>query len=69
KKRIDCVVFSPDGQTIGSCSRDGTIRLWEMETSHHQIMRVSRPYEGMNITDVEGLTEQQIATLRILGAI
>ena len=69
KKRIDCVVFSPDGQTIGSCSRDGTIRLWDMETYHHQIMRVSRPYEGMNITDVKGLTEQQIDTLRILGAI
>ena len=69
KKRIDCVVFSPDGKTIGSCSRDGTISLWDMETYHRQIMRVSRPYEGMNITNVEGLTEQQKATLTTLGAI
>ena len=40
-----------------------------METYHHQIMRVSRPYEGMNITDVKGLTEQQKATLKTLGAV
>gem|GEM_PF-2297488 len=29
---VDCVVFSPDGRTIASGSRDQTIKLWEVET-------------------------------------
>ncbi len=33
-----------------------------------QILRVPRPYEGMNITGVTGLTEAQKSTLKMLGA-
>lgn len=68
-KRIDTVVFSADGQTVASCSRDGTISLWDMETYNRQILRVPRPYEGMNITGIKGLTEQQKVTLKTLGAV
>lgn len=31
-------------------------------------LRVLRPYEGMRIADVQGLTEATIATLKALGA-
>jgi hypothetical protein len=30
---------------------------------------VPRPYEGMNITGIKGLTEQQKVTLKTLGAV
>lgn len=32
-------------------------------------LRADRPYEGMNITGVTGITEAQIATLKALGAL
>jgi hypothetical protein len=32
-------------------------------------MRGDRPYEGMNITDVTGITDVQKSTLMALGAI
>jgi WD40 repeat protein len=32
-------------------------------------LRISRPYEGMNIAQVTGLTEAQISTLKMLGAV
>jgi hypothetical protein len=31
--------------------------------------KCDRPYEGMNITDVKGLTEVEKATLKALGAV
>ena len=33
---IDGVAFSPDGKTLASCSRDGTIRLWNPATGTHK---------------------------------
>ncbi len=34
-----------------------------------KLQRGKRPYEGMNITDVTGLTEATTATLKALGAV
>jgi hypothetical protein len=32
-------------------------------------LRIPRPYEGMNIAQITGLTEAQISTLKMLGAV
>jgi len=36
---------------------------------HLHTLRRDRPYERMNITGIQGLTQAEIATLRALGAI
>ncbi|MEM7130268.1 MAG: NB-ARC domain-containing protein [Chloroflexota bacterium] len=64
------VVFNPDGTQLTSCSNDGTVKIWDAERGMClQTLRAAGPYEGMNITDVTGLTEVQKATLRSLGAV
>ncbi len=64
------VTFSPDGQRLASGSQDETIKLWDLKTGHClKTLIAKRPYEGMNLTDVRGLTEAQKATLKALGAV
>jgi WD40 repeat protein/predicted ATPase/transcriptional regulator with XRE-family HTH domain len=61
---------SPDRTTLASCSDDGAIILWGLETGKQlRTLRRDRPYERLNITGIRGLTEAQKTTLRALGAI
>ena len=68
--QVQSVAFSSDGQLIASSSSDETIRLWDVNTGKCvKILRAERPYEGMNIRGVTGLTTAQRVTLFALGAI
>lgn len=62
--------FSPNGRTLVSGSYDHAIKFWDIETGEClKSLKTDKPYDGMNITGVTGITESTIATLRILGAI
>jgi hypothetical protein len=68
--RILAIVWNPDGHTFVSSSVDGTVRLWDAVTGIClKVLKTDRPYEGMNILDVKGLTDAQKVALQILGAI
>jgi WD40 repeat protein len=59
-----------DRQLLASSSADGTIRLWDLATGECvKILRSPRPYEGMNIQGIQGLTDAQQENLKALGAI
>jgi WD40 repeat protein/transcriptional regulator with XRE-family HTH domain len=64
------VSFHPTQPLLVSGSLDETIRVWDIHAGDClNTLRVERPYEGMNITGVTGMTEAQKDTLKILGAI
>ncbi|AFZ28396.1 WD40 repeat-containing protein (plasmid) [Cylindrospermum stagnale PCC 7417] len=64
------VSFSPSGQTLISSSEDETLRIWHISTSEcRRTLRSKKLYEGMNITNLTGLTEATIINLKTLGAI
>lgn len=68
--RINAVAFTPDSQMLASGSSDGTMRLWNLPSGNClMVLQAPRPYEGMNIADVQGLTEGQKTSLKALGAI
>ncbi|MFW9262264.1 NB-ARC domain-containing protein [Nostoc sp. CALU 546] len=68
--QIRSVAFSPDGEILASGSEDETIQLWNVTKGDRlKTLRADRPYEGMNITGVTGLTSAQIETLKALGAV
>ncbi|MBW4552839.1 MAG: hypothetical protein KME35_17270 [Aphanocapsa sp. GSE-SYN-MK-11-07L] len=53
-----------------SGSLDESIKLWDLEAQKcWRTLRVPRPYEGMKILGIQGLTEGQEMTLKALGAI
>jgi WD40 repeat protein len=63
------LVFSSDSQVLAIGGEDGICTLWDVQAIRHlQTLQVPRPYEGMNITEIKGLTDAQKASLCALGA-
>ncbi|HEY9810405.1 MAG TPA: NB-ARC domain-containing protein [Halomicronema sp.] len=62
--------FIEDGKMLISGSLDETIKCWDVEKSVCvKTIRPARICEGMNITNLQGLTEAQKTTLKALGAL
>lgn len=64
------VNFNPNGFSLASGSQDKTIKLWDLTTyTCYKTLIAPRPYEGVNIFGVTGLTDTQKKSLIALGAI
>jgi WD40 repeat protein len=62
--------YSTDLQILYSCSQDETIKLWDLKSLECiQTITLPKPYQGMNITKVSGLSISTQTTLITLGAI
>ena len=67
---IVSLTFHAEESLLISSSLDETLNVWDIQTgSCVRTLWVKRPYEGMNITDVTGLTPAQKASLLSLGAL
>lgn len=67
---IHAIRFNPERTMLASCSNDGAIVLWE---AHHRerirTLRHDRPYERLDITGLQGISETQKILLLSLGAV
>ncbi|MDZ4871397.1 MAG: Tol-Pal system protein TolB [Chroococcidiopsis cubana SAG 39.79] len=67
---VGSVAWSRDNQTLVSGSEDETIRLWDVKTGECvKTLRSEKLYERMNISEVTGLTQATVRTLKALGAV
>ena len=70
KNWVWSTAINPNGTILASGSQDGIVTFWNMETGEFlKTLRADRPYEGMNITGITGLTDAQKVTLKVLGAV
>jgi WD40 repeat protein len=68
--RIWSVCYSPEVDILFSCSEDESIKLWDVESGNClETFTIPKPYDGMNIRGVTGLTQATIDTLKVLGAV
>ncbi len=64
------VAFHVDGTMLASGSDDGTVRIWDVHTGVTvHVLRKDRPYEKMDISSIQGLTQSQKEVLIELGAV
>jgi WD40 repeat protein len=67
---VQSLGISADGLRLASCGDDGAVKVWDLASADQlRTLRHDRPYERLDITGVQGLTEAQKASLRALGAI
>lgn len=67
---VQSLRISPDGESLASCGDDNVIHIWDLESGNLlRTQRHDRPYERLNISGIQGLTQAQKASLYALGAI
>ncbi|MEO0987559.1 MAG: NB-ARC domain-containing protein [Cyanobacteria bacterium J06639_14] len=67
---VGAVAFSPNGKNLICGCFNEQIPLYRSDTGERlQVLRIPRPYEGMQIRGITGLQPGEIANLRDLGAI
>ena len=70
KKGVSSIAFHPYGEILATASEDATIKLWQTQNGKClNTLKMTRPYEGLNITGITGLTIAQQSTLTAMGAI
>ena len=70
KWRVRSISISSDGYTAASADHSGIIIIWDVEQAVPlNTLRPDRPYERLDISGIQGITEVQKTTLRELGAI
>lgn len=70
RHRLKSLAFDPRGRFLVSTSEDGFIKVWSAEDWHcMETLHEPRPYEGLRVAGVRGLTEGQIEALLALGAV
>ncbi len=68
--RVPSIAFSPDGRLLAGGSYREAVRIWDVETGAIvQEVRTPRPYDGLDITGVTGLTDAEVRMLKQLGAV
>jgi WD40 repeat protein len=68
--QIWSICYSPELNILFSCAEDETIKFWNLNTGECiNTLRIPRPYEGIKIQEISGLTEAGLTTLTSLGAI
>ena len=66
---VQALKVSPDGDLLASCGDDGALLVWDLHSGERlQTLRRDRPYERLDITGTQGLSDAQKASLRALGA-
>lgn len=68
--RVPAIAFSPDGRLLAGGSHSETVRVWDVATGAVVLeVHSPRPYDGLDITGVTGLTDAEIRMLKQLGAV
>lgn len=63
------VKFSPDQRFVVSCGEDERIKFWDINNGEQiNSLILDRPYEGMEINNIQGLSNADIENLKQLGA-
>jgi WD40 repeat protein len=64
------ICYSTELQILYSCSQDETIKLWDLKSLKcTKTLTLPKPYQGMNITNISGLSIATQNTLITLGAL